>query len=92
MLLLVLRLSFFGSASVGANPFWIEDLSLVVGDVCALFHADSERFLVCFQDLHLEVFFYLLCPMFNISGGAAFEKISFQAFLCQPQGGARSNG
>ena len=72
--------------------FGIEDLSLVVGDVCALFHADSERFLVCFQDLHLEVFFYLLCPMFNISGGAAFEKISIQAFLCQLQGGAHSSG
>ena len=30
--------------------------------------------------------------MINISGGAAFEKISIQAFLCQLQGGARSNG
>ena len=61
--------------------FGIEDLSLVVGDVCALFHADSERFLVCFQDLHLKVFFYLLCPMFNISGGAAFEKFQFKHFF-----------
>ena len=72
--------------------FGIQDLSLVVGDVCALFHADSERFLVCFQDLHLEVFFYLLCPMFNISEGAAFEKNSIQAYLGQLQGGARSSG
>ena len=43
-------------------------------------------------DLHLEVFFYLLCPMFNISEGAAFEKISSQAYLGQLQGGARSSG
>ena len=72
--------------------FRIEEFSLVVGDVRAFLHAHGERFLVCFQDLHLEVFFYLLCPMFNISGGAAFEKISIQAFLCQLQGGARSSG
>ena len=30
--------------------------------------------------------------MFNILGGAAFEKNSIQAFLCQLQGGARSSG
>ena len=72
--------------------FRIEEFSLVVGDVRAFLHAHGERFLVCFQDLHLEVFFYLLCPMFNISGGAAFEKNSIQAFLCQLQGGARSSG
>ena len=61
--------------------FGIQDLSLVVGDVCALFHADSERFLVCFQDLHLEVFFYLLCPMFNISGVLPLKKFQFKHFF-----------
>ena len=30
--------------------------------------------------------------MFNISGGAAFEIISIQAYLGQLQGGARSSG
>ena len=35
--------------------FGIEELSLVVGDISALFHAHGERFLVSFQNLHLEV-------------------------------------
>ena len=61
--------------------FGIEDLSLVVGVVCALFHADSKRFLVCFQDLHLEVFFYLLCPMFNISWVLPLKKFQFKHFF-----------
>ena len=40
----------------------------------------------------LYIFLNFFCLMFNISGGAAFEKISIQAFLCQLEGRARSSG
>ena len=35
--------------------FRIEEFSLVGGDVRAFFHAHGKRFLVSFQNLHLEV-------------------------------------
>ena len=40
--------------------FRIEEFSLVGGDVRAFFHAHGKRFLVSFQNLHLEVVVKLL--------------------------------
>ena len=61
--------------------FGIEDLSLVVGDVCALFHADSERFQYAFKIFASKYSSISSVQCLTFQGVLPLKKFQFKHFF-----------